>query len=182
MSNADVVHTHQNLLRKVPAAAAPTTKLKKMRHSMSLFVYYFGTNRKYPGLVHHNVLFCNRYRALIEDIFTRKILADDFSLYLHAPCASDPGLAPEHGDSFYVLSPVPNLQGFKGNWDSIKEAYKNRIVDYLEKRLMPDLRSSIVTERIFTPKDFESELNAFRFGLFPRANALAECLLACAQS
>ena len=44
-----------------------------------------------------------------SDIFKRKVLADDFSLYLHRPTATDPSLAPPGCDAFYVLSPVPNL-------------------------------------------------------------------------
>jgi phytoene desaturase len=34
-------------------------------------------------------------RSLLNDIFKRKVLADDFSLYLHRPTATDPSMAPE---------------------------------------------------------------------------------------
>ena len=77
---------------------------------MSLFVWYFGTRRQYPDVAHHTILLGPRYRELLDDIFERKVLADDFSLYLHRPTATDPSLAPPGCDAFYVLSPVPHLR------------------------------------------------------------------------
>jgi phytoene desaturase len=77
---------------------------------MSLFVWYFGLDRKYPDVDHHMILLGPRYRGLLTDIFQRKRLADDFSLYLHRPSATDPAMAPPGCDGFYVLSPVPHLQ------------------------------------------------------------------------
>ena len=76
---------------------------------MSLFVMYFGTDRRYEDVAHHEILMGPRYRELLDDIFTRKTLADDFSLYLHRPTATDPSLAPAGCDSWYVLSPVPQI-------------------------------------------------------------------------
>lgn len=146
-------------------------KLGNMRHSMSLFLIYFGTRRKYPGLAHHNIIFGPRYRELLRDIFQRGQLAEDFSLYLHAPTRSDPELAPPGCDTFYVLSPVPHLGKLKIDWDDEGPHYADRILRYLEARYMPDLRNSLVTTRIFTPKDFQSELNAHlgsAFSLEPR--------------
>jgi phytoene desaturase len=171
VSNADVVHTYQTLLRRELRGQGMAKKLGNMRHSMSLFLIYFGTRRKYPGLAHHNIIFGPRYRELLRDIFQRGQLAEDFSLYLHAPTRSDPELAPPGCDTFYVLSPVPHLGKLKIDWDDEGPHYADRILRYLEARYMPDLRNSLVTTRIFTPKDFQSELNAHlgsAFSLEPR--------------
>ena len=138
-------------------------KVSAMNYSMSLFLIYFGTNRKYYNLQHHNIIFGARYRELLSDIFERGRLADDFSLYLHAPTLSDPSLAPPGCESFYVLSPVPHLGKLAVDWKSEGPRYAEKILAYLEKHYMPDLRSSIVTQRLFTPDDFRTELNA-RFG------------------
>ena len=108
-SNADVVHTYDRLLRHEPRARPAAKRLRRRRYSMSLFLVYFGTRTRHPGLAHHSVLFGPRYRELLADIFDRGVLADDFSLYLHVPTASDPSLAPPGCDAFYVLSPVPHL-------------------------------------------------------------------------
>jgi phytoene desaturase len=171
VSNADVVHTYDRLLKEEPRAAAMRRRLGRKKYSMSLFLIYFGTNRKYPNLEHHNVIFGPRYRELLGDVFERGRLADDFSLYLHAPTRSDPSLAPPGCEAFYVLSPVPHLGKLAIDWRSEGPRYAAKILAYLEKRYMPGLRASIVTQRIFTPADFRSELNAHfgsAFSLEPR--------------
>ncbi len=159
-SNADVVHTYGRLLREEPRAAATAGRLRRMRQSMSLFLIYFGTRRRHPQLAHHNVMFGPRYRELLADIFDRGVLADDFSLYLHAPTVSDPSLAPPGCESFYVLAPVPHLGKARVDWRQEGPRYADRILDYLERRYIPGLRADLVTRRIFTPLDFERELNA----------------------
>jgi phytoene desaturase len=138
---------------------------------MSLFLIYFGTRRRYSSLQHHNIIFGPRYRELLKDIFDRGRLADDFSLYLHAPTRSDPGLAPPGCESLYVLSPVPHLGKLAVDWDVEGARYAEKILSYLERHYLPNLRNEIITQRIFTPKDFESELNAHlgsAFSLEPR--------------
>ena len=160
VSNADVVHTYQSLLRDEPLAHSTARRVTNMRHSMSLFLIYFGTNKTYPGLAHHSVLFGPRYRELLSDIFDRGVLADDFSLYLHAPARTDSSMAPVGGETFYVLAPVPHMGKSHIDWNVEGPRYRDRIFDYLEKHYLPDLRSHLVTSRIFTPLDFQSELNA----------------------
>ena len=160
-SNADVVHTYDKLLRDTARGPAQAAKLKRKRHSMSLFVIYFGLKRHRPEVAHHTVLFGPRYKGLIDDIFNRETLADDFSLYLHNPCVTDPSLAPPGCGSFYVLAPVPHLGTAPDiDWAVEGPKYRDRIFAYLEKRCLPDLRADLVTSRIFTPLDFQSELNA----------------------
>lgn len=159
-SNADVVHTYANLLGHTQRGAQQGTKLSKKRFSNSLFVLYFGLNHHHTQLQHHTVCFGPRYKGLIDDIFNKPTLADDFSLYLHAPCITDPSLAPPGCGSHYVLAPVPHLGKADIDWEVEGPRYRERIFDYLEQRYMPGLRSQLVTSRIFTPFDFRDELNA----------------------
>lgn len=166
VSNADVVTTYKHLLADHAPSTAKGRRLAGRRHSMSLFVLYFGTNRAYPGLTHHNVMFGARYKELLSDIFDRGVLADDFSLYLHAPTVSDPSLAPPGHHSFYVLSPVPHLGKLAVDWRNVGPAYARRIIDYLGKRYMPGLADAIVTSRIFTPADFQERLGAHHGAAF----------------
>lgn len=136
---------------------------------MSLFVWYFGTRCKYPDVPHHTIVLGPRYRELIGDIFDRKILADDFSLYLHRPTATDPSLAPEGCDAFYVLSPVPHLDSAV-DWSQQGEPYREAIAKRLSEKLLPGLQDQIVTSRIFTPQDFRDRLLSVKgaaFGLEP---------------
>ena len=159
-SNADVVHTYTALLASEPRARATARSLARKRYSMSLFVIYFGLRRARPDLKHHIVLFGRRYRELIREIFTGPKLPEDFSLYLHAPSVTDPGLAPPGCATFYVLSPVPHLGSADIDWSVEGPRYRDRILRYLEERLLPGLRDDLVTCRTFSPDDFKGELNA----------------------
>jgi phytoene desaturase len=159
VSNADVANTYRKLIDPHHRRKWTDPRLERMRYSMSLFLIYFGTNRTYPDLAHHSIVLTERYEELLADIFQRKVLAKDFSLYLHAPTRTDPSLAPPGCECFYVLSPVPHLGG-KIDWSIVKERYADAILASLEK-LCPDLRKHIVTKRIFTPQDFENELDAY---------------------
>jgi phytoene desaturase len=160
VSNADVRNTYAKLLEESPLATAQAKRLDKMRYSMSLFLIYFGTKKQYPELAHHTVLFGPRYKDLLIDIFDKGELADDFSLYLHVPTRSDPDLAPEGHEAFYVLSPVPHLKSEKIDWKTQGPGYAQKILDYLDERYIPGLKENLVTQRIFTPDDFSTELNA----------------------
>ena len=124
---------------------------------MSLFVWYFGTNRQYDDVPHHMIMLGPRYKELLDDIFNRKVLADDFSLYLHRPTATDPSLAPAGCDAFYVLSPVPNLDG-DVDWDEMAERYRLRIERFLAETVLPDLPEHVVTSQLLTPVDFRDRL------------------------
>jgi len=159
-SNADVVHTYRHLLRDAPEVERTGRRLIKKRFSMSLFVVHFGLRRQHPQLAHHTVLFGPRYRELLTDIFERGILADDFSLYVHSPSVTDPDLAPPGCSTHYALAPVPNLLKSTVDWEIEGPRYRDRILEYVERMYIPGLRSDLVTARIFTPLDFEAELNA----------------------
>jgi len=165
-SNADVVHTYEQLLGHHPVGASRAASLKRKRMSNSLFVLYFGLNHHHSQLAHHTVCFGPRYKALIDDIFNRDALSDDFSLYLHAPCVTDPSLAPPGCGSYYVLAPVPHLGTADLDWNVEGPRLRDRIFAYLEQHYMPGLRDQLVTQRMFTPFDFRDQLGAHHGSAF----------------
>lgn len=166
ISNGDVANTYRKLIQPRHRRKWTDRRIERMRYAMSLFVVYFGTNRTYEHLPHHSIILGSRYEGLLKDIFDKKIVAEDFSLYLHAPTRTDPSLAPPGCECFYVLSPVPHLGGGQ-DWDAIKEEYADRILASMEKdHLVPDLRKHLVSKLIFTPKDFETELDAYMGSAF----------------
>jgi phytoene desaturase len=159
VSNADAASTYLDL---VPARARRVNgdrRVRRWRQSMSLFVIYFGTNRRYEEMAHHEILMGPRYRGLLDDIFRHKQLATDFSLYLHRPTATDPSLAPPGCDSWYVLSPVPHLGG-DVHWATVAQGYRDAIIDSLERRFMPGLSRHIVVERVIDPRYFRDTLHS----------------------
>lgn len=169
VSNADSAATYRRLLPARYRRRWTNRKLKNARYSMSLFVWYFGTSKSFPDVPHHMILLGPRYRALLTDIFDRKVLAKDFSLYLHRPTATDPSLAPEGCDAFYVLSPVPHLDAAI-DWSIQAEEYRLAIQAALEETVLPGLSDSVVTSRMLTPVDFKDRLFSEKgaaFGLQP---------------
>ena len=161
VSNGDIAFTYNRLLPRTPRTAFSRLRLNTMDYSMSLFVIYFGTKRQYRehGLAHHNILLGPRYKGLLDDIFQRKVLADDFSLYLHMPTLTDPSLAPEGGEAFYVLSPVPHL-GAEIDWEKAAPMYRDRILKFLEDKYLPGLRENIVALHHIDPLHFRETLNS----------------------
>jgi phytoene desaturase len=169
VSNADSAWTYKRLVPQAARRRWSDRKLERADYSMGLFVWYFGVRRRYPDVAHHTILLGPRYRELLRDIFSRKILAPDFSLYLHRPTATDPSLAPDGCDAFYVLSPVPNLQGGQ-DWSVEAEPYRKAIAAMLEATILPGLNEAIVSSRVTHPQDFQDRLSSFRgaaFGLEP---------------
>jgi phytoene desaturase len=165
VSNADVAWTYRNLLPGITRKHWTDAKLDRAHYSNGLFVWYFGTKRQYPDVKHHSILLGPRYKGLLNDIFKRKHLADDFSLYLHRPTATDPSLAPEGCDTFYALSPVPHLDG-DVDWAEHAETYRRAISEYLSKTMLPDLENQLATSLVTTPIDFEQRLLSFKGAAF----------------
>ena len=165
VSNADSAWTYRHLVPAEHRKRWTDQRIEKARYSMSLFVWYFGTKRRYPDVAHHTIALGPRYRELLTDIFERKLLADDFSLYLHRPTATDPSLAPPGCDTFYVLSPVPHLQSGT-DWRVQAEPYRLAIQRRLQDTLLPNLADEIVSSRLLTPQDFQDRLSSFRGAAF----------------
>ncbi len=162
ISNADTVHTYQSLIAPALQKKNRNQRFKNMEYSFSLFVIYFGTKRRYTdtNLAHHNIILNAPYKKLIEDIFYRKRLSPNSFLYLHMPTLTDATIAPEGSESFYVMSPVPNLQS-KLDWTQISRSYRDQILDYLEEHFLPDIKANIVVEHHLTPLHFDQTLNSY---------------------
>jgi phytoene desaturase len=173
-SNADVMHTYRDLLAGTWRGRVKSAILGRQRWSMSLFVLHFGLDRVPEGLAHHTILFGPRYRALVAEIFRGASLPEDFSLYLHSPCVTDPSLAPPGMSTHYVLAPVPHLGRAGIDWATQGQAYADRLLAALEARAIPGLRRHIRVQRIFTPADFASELNAHHGSAFSVEPILAQ--------
>ena len=167
--NADTAWTYKNLIDPQHRKVWTNAKVEKGKYSMSLFVWYFGTNKRFDDVPHHMMLLGPRYEALLKDIFKNHHLADDFSLYLHRPTATDSSMAPDGCDTFYVLSPVPNLPSGT-DWATHAEPYRSAIAKALEETVLPNLREHLTVSFMTTPQDFQDNLLSYKgaaFGLEP---------------
>ncbi len=151
--NADPPYVYTHMLPKNYSNGFVARRIKHMTFSMGLFVLFFGTDRRYKDVAHHTIWMGPRFKELLRNIFHRKQLSKDFSLYLHRPTATDPQMAPKGCDSFYVLSPVPNLQSGT-DWETVGDAYRDLIFRGLEQKLLPGLRNHMTHSFFMTPLDF----------------------------
>ena len=167
--NSDTAWTYRNLIAPEHRRHWTNQRIDRGRYSMSLFVWYFGTDRKYDDVPHHTMVLGPRYKGLLTDIFQHHRLADDFSLYLHRPTATDPSVAPPGCDTFYVLSPVPHLESGT-DWAHHAETYREAVCRRLEETLLPGLSQHVISSHVMTPQDFHDQLLSFKgaaFGLEP---------------
>jgi len=159
-SNADLMHSYRDLLADHVRGQRQGQSLAKKRWSPSLFLVHFGIEGTWPGIPHHMILFGPRYKELLTDIYQHGVLAEDFSLYLHHPTVTDPDLAPPGHSTFYALAPVPHMGKLPVDWDQVGKIMTDRILDEIERRLIPDIRSRIKVQFSYAPPDFATDLNA----------------------
>ena len=156
--NSDPPNVYKNLIKsKNNYNFLFKQKMKRMDYSMGLFVYYFGSKKQYNDVAHHTIYFGKSYEKHLEKIFEKKILSEDISYYLHRPSATDPNMAPNNQDAFYVLVPVPNnLSNI--NWSNEGEKFKNLVLDKMDKTVLPGIKENVVSDFYLTPDYFEKDL------------------------
>ena len=159
--NGDPAQIYRNLVPAENRKRWTNRRIDALKYSMGLYVLYFGTDRKYTDVEHHTIVFGEQYQELLQRIFAGEPAGDDLSLYLHRPTATDPNLAPEGKDTFYVLAPVPNLQ--RHDWLEVQDQVRERVIDILEQRILPDLRQHMDVCFDLDPMQFDADY-ASRWG------------------
>ena len=176
VSNAHFAHTYRDLIKPEHRRKWSDRKVNNKAYSMSAFMMYLGLKKRYPKLRHHTLIIAERYKELIKDIFDRKILADDFSMYLHAPTRTDDSMAPKGGESLVILAPVPNLAG-KIDWNEMTQPFGEKILNFMENEFgLKDFRANIEVMKLFNPNDYASHCNDYlgsAWGLEPRLTQTA---------
>ncbi len=159
-SNADIMHSYKDLLSGSPRGQKMAKSLSRKSYSPSLFVVHFGLEGTWPGIPHHMILFAQRYKGLLNDIYSNGVLPEDFAIYLHHPTVTDPSMAPVGKSTFYALVPVAHMGKMPVDWDEVGPRLEKMILDELGRRLIPDIHDRIVTKFSYAPKDFKQDLNA----------------------
>ena len=176
VSNAHFAHTYRDLIKPEHRKKWSDRKVNNMAYSMSAFMLYLGLKKRYPRLLHHTLIITERYKELIKDIFDRKILADDFSMYSHAPTRTDDSMAPTGGESLVILVPVPSLAG-KINWNEMTQPFGDKIINFMEHDFgLQDFRANINVMKMFNPNDYARHCNDYlgsAWGLEPRLTQTA---------
>ncbi|PDW02691.1 phytoene desaturase [Candidatus Viridilinea mediisalina] len=162
VSNADSAYTYHRLIAPRHRRVYTDRALARKKYSMSLVVIYLGINRRYDDtdLVQHNIVFGKRYKGLLHDIFNRRRLSRDFSLYIHRSSHADPNMAPAGCESLYILSPVPHM-GSGVDWSQVGRGYRDTIIKFVEDHYMPNLSKHIVAEHMVDPRYYQNALNTY---------------------
>ena len=156
--DADPPKVYRDLIDQKHRSKWTDNRINRLSYSMGLFVWYFGTSRPYPEVEHHTILMGETFKELLREIYDRKVLSDDLSLYLHRPAATDPSMAPEGGDAFYVLAPVPN-QKANIDWKQAGEKIRSQVEKQLSDTLLPGLGDCLKVSFFVTPDDFQTRFN-----------------------
>ena len=152
VSNADVLRTHELLGMRGP--------IRRLRPTMSCFLLYLGTDRRFEALEHHTLLVGRGYRRFAADVTRRGRLPETYSTYLHVPSRTEPEMATPSGDSICVLLPVPNLRAGV-DWSAQGDGVRDALVEDLETTFgLRGLGDAITVEHRMDPRDFASELGA----------------------
>ena len=153
--NGDPAQIYRSLVPRVDRKRWTDRRIDALKYSMGLYVLYFGTTCQYQDVEHHTIVFGEQYQELLQRIFAGEPAGDDLSLYLHRPTATDPALAPDGKDTFYVLAPVPNLQHH--DWRAARDQVRERVIDILEERVLPNLRQHMDVCFDLDPTQFDAD-------------------------
>ena len=159
ISNAVLFHTNMHLLSKGDREHDDTYWEKKVM-APSAFLLYLGTNKKFPSVTHHNLVFSKDWKENFKDIFDVPVLPRDPSFYVCAPSVTDPRVAPEGKENLFVL--VPIASGLTLSKEEL-DAYEQKILSTMETEMgMEGLCSSITYRRRFAVDDFAERYHSYR--------------------
>ena len=150
--NADLPTAYRELL---PAELAPR-RLARMAYSPSCMVLHVGSSKAWPDAAHHTISFGTEWREVFRDLIDRQTFMGDPSLLVTNPTATDPTLAPDGMQAYYVLAPVPHL-GAGIDWAVEGPRYRDEIVRTLEARGWAGFDAAIQVEHVVTPADWAAQ-------------------------
>eukprot|EP01087_Luapelamoeba_hula_P025179 TRINITY_DN986_c0_g2_i1.p1 TRINITY_DN986_c0_g2~~TRINITY_DN986_c0_g2_i1.p1 ORF type:complete len:766 (+),score=93.91 TRINITY_DN986_c0_g2_i1:90-2387(+) len=157
--NADLPFVYKHLL----PPSAENNRIENMKYTSSTIMFYWGMDKVYPQIKHHNIFLCGDYKESFDQIFEDSgiILPDRPSFYVNAPQRSDPSVAPEGCDSLMVLVPVGHMkENFETfNWEQLRLKAKRYVLDRLHKLVGEDIEPHITVETSYTPYDWYKNYN-----------------------
>lgn len=162
VSNCDVQRTLRTLIDTPRARREADRIAKRYTPACSGVVLYFGLNRQYDRLAHHNFFFSRSSESEFEDIYGRGVPARDPTLYIAAPSRTDPAQAPAGCEALYILVHTPFIRpgSPQAKEKDFLAAYRPVIMDKLRRMGMPDIEEHIVVERCLLPTGIEKMYNA----------------------
>ena len=157
VGNADLPYLYKELLPKAPEAKRLDEKL----YTCSTIMFYWGVDKPYPQIAHHNVFLAGDYKASFDHIFEDHTLPDQPSFYVHAPARTDPASAPEGQDTLYILVPVGHLDDTRHqDWEALVARARQTVFSRLAQELgVTDLERHLKFEIVHQPQDWKTNFN-----------------------
>jgi phytoene desaturase len=163
VANADLPYVYSQLLPDRPAAA----RLERRDYTCSAIMFYWGLNKKFPQLGHHNIFLADDYRGSFESIFRDKSLPDEPSFYVHAPTRTDPTAAPLGKDTLMALVPVGHLDSQRSqDWAALKSRARATVLSRLAAMGVDDIQENLRCEVCYTPQDWRGHYNLAKGSAF----------------
>ena len=160
VSNADVYFTYLHLLRNNQQAK----KVLKQERSSSAIIFYWGVKNTFPQLQLHNIFFSKDYKDEFDQIFKKKQLTADPTIYINVTSKIEASLAPAGCENWFVMVNAPAHEG--QDWEQLKIDIRSRIIEKLNRMLDIDLEPLIQTEQVLDPVMIESETASYKGSLY----------------
>lgn len=164
VSNMDIVPTYRKLL---PAQPAPERTLKQERSS-SAIIFYWGIRKEFPNLQLHNIFFSDNYEEEFKQLFDRKTVGEDPTVYLHLSSKMQASDAPPGHGNWFVMVNAPSDQG--QDWDALIPKVRQRILAKLSRMFGEDVEALIVTENLLEPRQIRARTSSFGGALYGAAS------------
>jgi phytoene desaturase len=145
--NADLPLAYRDLLGREPWS------VRRLRHSPSCALLLAGSTARYGKIAHHNIHFGRSWRGVFRELIDEGRLMSDPSLLVTNPTRSDPTLAPDGREIYYVLFPTPNLDAGL-DWERLAPLYRDEMVRTLEARGYVGFGDAIEVEDLTTPLEW----------------------------
>jgi len=164
VGNADLPYIYDQLLPD----RAKAKELDEKLYTCSTIMFYWGVDKQYPQINHHNVFLAGDYKASFDKIFNEHTLPEAPSFYVHAPVRTDPSAAPAGQETLYVLVPVGHLDArSKQDWEAMVNRARETVFARLEKEMgISDLREHIKFEIKYTPLEWKERFNLVKGAAF----------------
>jgi len=150
VSNMEVIPAYERLLREDKQFLRG---LEKYEPACSGLVLELGLDCQYPQLAHHNFFFSDHQREHFHTVFRKRQLPPDPTIYLVAASRTDPTVAPPGCDCLKILPHIPYIDDEHPLTRDDYLAFKERVLDKLERMGLKDLREHVVFEHCWTPLD-----------------------------
>jgi diapolycopene oxygenase len=154
ISNMEVIPAYKNLFKEKPSFLK---KYEKYEPSCSGIVLHLGLKKTYPQLAHHNFFYSKNQERHFDRVFHEKKLPDDPTIYLVAPSRTDSTQAPAGHENIKILPHIPYLNEKNSYTYEDYVAFKELVLDKLERMGLKDLRKNIILEDFWTPFDIEKK-------------------------